>query len=178
MTSSVYSNLVSCWILLRIIRKGYFVLNILSHLSEVDQLQQIYSIIISFLEAIKLSLHPTSSKAIRNYTLVCPNIYIIANQSYIAKITFRLKLLFFTYKIGNNFVVLFDFAKMELLLTYAVWRPFWDWTLYSLSGCILLEGHYMLKNSVLGHARQYIFLYRQINLTLWPPHLLLIVGDD
>ena len=128
MTSSVYSNLVSCWILLRIIRKGYFVLNILSHLSEVDQLQQIYSIIISFLEAIKLSLHPTSSKARRNDTIVCSNIYIIANQSYISKITFRLKLLLFTYKIGNNFVVLlvFDFVKMELLLTYAVWLPFWD----------------------------------------------------
>ena len=156
MTSSVYSNLVSCWILLRIIRKGYFVLNILSHLSEVDQLQQIYSIIISFLEAIKLSLHPTSSKAIRNYTLVCPNIYIIANQSYIAKLTFRLKLLLFTYKIANNFVVLlvFHFAKMDLLLSYTVCRPFWDWTLYFLSGCILLEGHYILKNSVLCHTRQ------------------------
>ena len=134
MTSSVYSNLVSCWILLRIIRKGYFVLNILSHSSEVDQLQQVYSIIISFLEAIKLSLHPTSSKARRNHKLVCSNIYIIANQSYIAKLTFRLKLLLFTYKIGNNFVVLlvFHFAKMDLFLSYTVCRPFWDWTLYFL----------------------------------------------
>jgi hypothetical protein len=86
----------------------------------------IVSFLLALLEAIKLSLHPTSFKARRNHTLVCSNIYIIANQSYIAKITFRLKLLLFTYKIGNNFVVMlvFDFAKMELLLTYAVWRPF------------------------------------------------------
>ena len=49
---------------------------------------------------------------------------------------------------------MFDFDKMELLLTYAVWSPFSDWTLSSLSVCILLEGHYILKNSVLGPARQ------------------------
>ena len=109
-----------------------------------------------FLEAIKLSLHQPSSKARRNHKLVCSNIYIIANQSYIAKLTFRMKLLLFTYKIANNFVVLlvFHFAKMDLLLSYTVCRPFWDWTLYFLSGYILLEGHYILKNSVLCHTRQ------------------------
>ena len=87
-----------------------------------------------FLEAIKLSLHQPSSKPRRNHKLVCSNIYIIANQSYIAKLTFRLKLLLFTYKIGNNFVVLlvFHFAKMDLFLSYTVCRPFWDWTLYFL----------------------------------------------
>jgi hypothetical protein len=79
-----------------------------------------------FLEAIKLSLHQPSSKARRNHKLVCSNIYIIANQSYIAKLTFRMKLLLFTYKIANNFVVLlvFHFAKMDLLLSYTVCRPF------------------------------------------------------
>ena len=109
-----------------------------------------------FLEAIKLSLHQPSSKARRNHKLVCSNIYIIANQSYIAKLTFRIKLLLFTYKIANNFVVLlvFHFAKMDLLLSYTVCRPFWDWILYFLSGCILLEGHYILKNSILCHTRQ------------------------
>ena len=44
------------------------------------------------------------------------------------------------------------FSKMELLLTYALWSPFLNWTFSSLSGCILLEGHYILKNSVLGQT--------------------------
>ena len=39
-------------------------------------------------------MHPTSSKARRNHTLVISNVSIITSQSYIAKITFRLKLLF------------------------------------------------------------------------------------
>ena len=53
-----------------------------------------------FLERIKLSLHPTSSKARRNHTLVCSNVSIIPNQSYISKITFRLKLLFSHIKLA------------------------------------------------------------------------------
>ena len=126
MTSSVYSNLVSCWILLRIIRKGYFVLNILSHSSEVDQLQQVYSIIISFLEAIKLSLHPTSSKARRNHTLVISNVSIITSQSYIAKITFRLKLLFGLCLILTKWscywpICFQSFLRLDIVLPFRVY---------------------------------------------------------
>ena len=135
MTSSVYSNLVSCWILLRIIRKGYFVLNILSHLSDVDQLQQIYSIIISFLEAIKLSLHPTSSKAIRNYTLVCPNIYIIANQSYIAKLTFWL-------------MYCFSHIKLAIILLSCLILPNWSCYWPMLFGVLSETGHCTLFQGV------------------------------
>ena len=85
----------------------------------------------------KLSLHPTSSKARRNHKLVCSNVSIMANRSYIAKITFRLKFfshiklatillscLFFLF-IQNGAVIdlccLESFLKLDIVLPFRVY---------------------------------------------------------
>ena len=90
-----------------------------------------------FSERIKLSLHPTSSKVRRNHTLVCSNISIIPNQSYISKITFRLKLLFSHIKLA---IILLSC----LCLILPKWSCYWP----MLYGVLSETGHCTLFHGV------------------------------
>ena len=83
-----------------------------------------------FLETIKLSLHPTSSTARRNHILVYSNVSIITNQSYIAKITFRLKFLFSHIKLA---IILLS----SLCLILPKWSCYWP----MLFGVLSQTGH-------------------------------------
>ena len=84
----------------------------------------------NFLETIKLSLHPTSSTARRNHILVYSNVSIITNQSYIAKITFRLKFLFSHIKLA---IILLS----SLCLILPKWSCYWP----MLFGVLSQTGH-------------------------------------